>query len=369
MSGKLSKPSIQGSSRKPSGASGQFRWLLRQQTGEQIRHLLRDLFDEVDDFIFTAGQKGQFGEIANYLQAMREIRAKRQEFEDRFLEVFDLRFLATGSEIVQASGSADISMDLAAESITSEQTELDLALISMRRKVSKRYSSLISQLGRHVNQVCEAQPIERDFLVNDVMFAFESTQNIFNISIDVKLVLFKLFETKILLKLEPVFLECIHRFGKSENQDTGIEVRIVESVDAAISDAGKKIINDQDLIELVALLSDSGASADDDDQLSAADSIAYYLNLVDSLGSGTALIYRQGKQEQVCVLQKSRTVENSYALNNRQGRLLLTRSRIGLAISMRAGELQTPNDYVRSSPREVSILESLSASGFALTIQ
>ncbi|MEX2131942.1 MAG: DUF1631 family protein [Pseudohongiellaceae bacterium] len=353
-------------------AADQLRWSLGQCTRERIQHLCSDLFDEVDDFIFTAGQKGQFGEIANYLQAMREIRSNRQKFEDFFLAGFEVNFLTDGPELNTDVRNTENATAVGTKKIVPEQTELELALTSMRRKALRLYFPQIKQLAHFFNTSTYyrgAISIQEDFLVRNVISAFESAHTLFELPMDVKLILFKLFEKHLLLKLEPVFLDCKNIIGNTNHRKTGLDAEIVEPVDAAISDAGKKIINDQDLNEIVTLLSDKGRAADGDEQISEADTIAHHLKVVDSLPNGTALIYRSGQQEQVCVLQKSRTVENSYALNNRHGRLLLTRSRIGLAISMRAGELQTPEAYIGSCPNEVGILETLSGSGFGITIQ
>jgi hypothetical protein len=46
-------------------------WALRQRLRKQMDQLSSSFFDDVDDFIFEAGKKGQFTEGSDYLCAMR----------------------------------------------------------------------------------------------------------------------------------------------------------------------------------------------------------------------------------------------------------------------------------------------------------
>jgi hypothetical protein len=61
-------------------------WALKQRLRKQMNQLSSSFFDEVDDFVFEAGNKGQFTSGGDYLSAMREIRAKQVLFEETFLD-------------------------------------------------------------------------------------------------------------------------------------------------------------------------------------------------------------------------------------------------------------------------------------------
>jgi len=43
------------------------RWSLRQRLRKQMHELSGDFFDEVDDFLFSSGQLGQFSDHSIYL--------------------------------------------------------------------------------------------------------------------------------------------------------------------------------------------------------------------------------------------------------------------------------------------------------------
>ena len=61
-------------------------WALKQRLRKRMNHLSGSFFDKVKNFVFEAGQKGQFTAASDYLSTMREIRAKQVVFEETFLE-------------------------------------------------------------------------------------------------------------------------------------------------------------------------------------------------------------------------------------------------------------------------------------------
>ena len=61
-------------------------WALKQRLRKQMNQLSGSFFDKVKNFVFEAGQKGQFTAGSDYLSTMREIRAKQVVFEETFLD-------------------------------------------------------------------------------------------------------------------------------------------------------------------------------------------------------------------------------------------------------------------------------------------
>ena len=59
---------------------------LKQRLPKQMNQLSGSFFDEDDDFVFEAGQKGQFTAGSDYLSTMRETRAKQVVFGETFLD-------------------------------------------------------------------------------------------------------------------------------------------------------------------------------------------------------------------------------------------------------------------------------------------
>ena len=59
---------------------------LKQRLPKQMNQLSGSFFDEDDDFVFEAGQKGQLTAGSDYLSTMRETRAKQVVFGETFLD-------------------------------------------------------------------------------------------------------------------------------------------------------------------------------------------------------------------------------------------------------------------------------------------
>jgi len=107
----------------------------------------------------------------------------------------------------------------------------------------------------------------------------------------------------------------------------------------AVSEAGRRILDNNDLDDFVALLSDDReqAVAELDEE---AISMDYYLNMVDTMADGSKADLKNSDVEGKCRILKSASIANSYQVLDEQGRVLLTRGRVGLAVSLRAGEIR-----------------------------
>ena len=402
---------FQAKTRAPAGGELQrrdkLRWSLRQRLCEQIRHLAADCFDEVDDFLFAAGQQGQFSEEGSCLQAMREIRSKRDQFEESFLNAVsasllrDWRDLDSG-EITVVPGKKDAGL---------ENIEVELALKGMRRKALKFYAPHLKQLQQISSESAPENgfQVPGEWLVNNVIFAVEASHAVFNLPMEIKLIFLKLIEQHVLLKMDKLFLDTISILNnvndevfverlyaaaqglprsKVENPPVASAASPVVAPakpaqaiakskkplrapeqEAAISDVGKSIISADDLNELVSLLSGDKQNEPKAQVAAGKDDMTHYLALADSLVDGTELIYIRDRAEHVCLLQKSQSVENSYALRNRQGKLVLTRSRIGLAISLRSGELRVADGIDTQSGASATVFSPAPGSSFGFTIQ
>ncbi|MEX0617420.1 MAG: DUF1631 family protein [Pseudohongiellaceae bacterium] len=205
-------------SRTNLGLSEKIRWSLRERLCEQMRLLIADLFDETDDFLFASGQRGQFSQDSIYLKAMREIRAKQDLFEETFLRVIgeNLEGTRTG---VDKRGSPVDECDESSNAVF-EKVEIDLALRSMERKALKLYATLMQQiepLDSH-GAVAGMLSANNDFLVQHAMDAFEQAQEEFNLPLEVRLVLLKLYEQHFLMKMEKLYLDTISILTKSHDE-------------------------------------------------------------------------------------------------------------------------------------------------------
>lgn len=196
------------------------RWSIRQRMRKQMSQLTTDLFDAADDFLFSSGQKGQFGDGSTYLGAMRELRAKQKLFEDRFLDEVTQaikdsyrRGKTTGSSAAQ-SGRSDSEVVL-------EQVELDLAMQAMERKAAKTYLPFIKQIAslQKRREASEAGLVfPNNILTRAALDAFARAHSVLALPLDVRLVFIKLFEQHFLLKMEKIFLDIISIINNADDK-------------------------------------------------------------------------------------------------------------------------------------------------------
>ncbi|MFN3162171.1 MAG: DUF1631 family protein [Pseudohongiellaceae bacterium] len=187
------------------------RWSLRQRLRKQMSLLSCDFFDELDDFLFSAGRGGQLAAEGGYLNAMRELRARKSLFEEQLLE----KTLATVKESYRQDPVA-LQQSLGSiayrDAAVYESVEIDLALQAMARKADKAYFPVIKQIdalqSRH-ELTGSSQLLAPRILLAATLAAFREAQSVFTLGLEVRLLFIKLFEQHFLLKLEKAFVDMV----------------------------------------------------------------------------------------------------------------------------------------------------------------
>jgi hypothetical protein len=187
------------------------RWSIRQRLRKQMQLLDGDFFDAVDDFLFSGGQLGQFSESANYINSMRELRAKQNLFEEKFLDAVVREIKASYGKDAHNADDYDESPSAELDAAL-EQVEIDLALQAMSRKACKVYGPFIKQIDAIQSKASypvSDKIIEGDVLIEATLDAFSRAHHVFAIPLEIRLVFLKLFEQHFLLKMEKLFLDMI----------------------------------------------------------------------------------------------------------------------------------------------------------------
>ncbi|MDA0929503.1 MAG: DUF1631 family protein [Proteobacteria bacterium] len=187
------------------------RWSIRQRLRKQMQLLDGDFFDAVDDFLFSGGQQGQFSESANYINSMRELRAKQNLFEEKFLDAVVREIKASYGKNAYNADDYDESPSAELDAAL-EQVEIDLALQAMSRKACKVYRPFIKQIDAIQSKASypvSEKVIEGDVLIDATLDAFSRAHHVFAIPLEIRLVFLKLFEQNFLLKMEKLFLDMI----------------------------------------------------------------------------------------------------------------------------------------------------------------
>ncbi|MBL4821801.1 MAG: DUF1631 family protein [Gammaproteobacteria bacterium] len=226
-------------------AEEKFRWALKQHLCAQIREYDVDLFDQVDDFLFDRGQQGHSIDEGSYLKVMRDIRTRKELFEEQFLdstsssldsilrldrsqEVIEKETAGSSSEEERSEKSAlkpSESLHSEVENSVYEQIEIDLALNDMQRKAIKLYTPLIKKLENAPDSLSDSdsngsiEEEEKDILVKIVIQALGNSHGVFNLSLEFKLVFLKLFERYFLQNMEPMYKDLINMINNQGNLD------------------------------------------------------------------------------------------------------------------------------------------------------
>ena len=199
------------------------RWSLRQRLCEHMRHLITDLFDELDDFLFCSVQPEELGEGSVQLKLIREFRNKKQLFEEQFLSSIDG---ALQSTLVPKNAGNTIGAGHNQDKLSSsaiEKMEVDLALERMQRKAFKHYAPRIRQLGSSDKGSAQQGtdpilPENRDILIKNSLRALADSHRVFRVSLEHRLVFLKLFEKHLLFNMDKLYQDVISIINNKDNQ-------------------------------------------------------------------------------------------------------------------------------------------------------
>lgn len=360
---------------------------VRARSRKQMEKLCEEFFDAVDDFLFQSGTNGQFAQDSSYLKAMRELRAKQSVFVEVFLQI-TLATLFPLNEKTRKETLAAPRHLIDRHAAAIEMTEIDLALSAMHRKSEKFYGPLHEQVESAFSAIQSATSSDSDkqfALVSASLWAFGEAQRVLSLPLEIRLVVIKLFEQNFLMQLQPAILDVINllktnqpeaakannltavRFRSQPAMNTGIEEqgkdatpaakpqgkalpvvdapaspgigpRADRTPEASISPSGKQILDSNDLREISDLL--NGTSSESDlASPSMEEELLGSLPDLDKAGLSVPVNYKIDGEFQVCNLKKHAAKTGMYNITDRHSKITITRSKLGLAISLRAGEL------------------------------
>ena len=183
-----------------------------------MNQLSSSFFDEVDDFVFAAGNKGQFTSGGDYLSAMREIRAKQVLFAETFLDT-------AGNNMERGNSQFDYSTAQSRQDSDSpvifESMEIEFAASTMARKATQYYSPYIKQIESlfcAIEAKKEKHLIRGNTLVSSVLLGVVEAQDAIKINLEIRLVFMKLFEQHFLMKMGKLFLDSISILNNIDNK-------------------------------------------------------------------------------------------------------------------------------------------------------
>lgn len=179
--------------------------------------LLGEALGQVDDtlFDFLQGGSAAHGRHQQYFDAMRELRLKRESVLALYAEHFRTGSLAlergeprTVPRLVESDG--DRELQLVAEDELEEQLAIDMLAQTLRRRLGRALPALDRRLAAAVG-LATIEPAQNPFGAHYVAFALSAALRECEIGIQVKLVLFKLYERALAGRIDTLCLELNQR--------------------------------------------------------------------------------------------------------------------------------------------------------------
>lgn len=192
-------------------SAGQETYLqLRQRVVERLSRLLAAMLDQVDDALFERADKAKDNqEQGSFFTAMRQLRLGRRRLEEDFRQALEQAFTnlgqrggRSGQQAIALVSEADLAL------LDNEELESSIAIDSMTAKARALETKRLQQLQRCLEILFPRQRIDEDNSPLDpaqFVKAFVTAAADVDIEITPRLVLYKLFDIKVLGELGRIY--------------------------------------------------------------------------------------------------------------------------------------------------------------------
>ncbi len=192
---------------------GELLKLVRGIALKRINHLVGTLFENVDDALFDLAERAGSNAVqTEYFDGMREVRKKRQLVERLFQEQATKAFtdFADGKlgtarpEVAPQSPNGGLSL------VDDQELEESLAVTSMVAKAENRLTRAMFQLNQRLSVIIGGGKVEdgnNPIGPAALGQAFRAAVREFEVNVQVKLIVYKLFDRYVMSGLEPIYDE------------------------------------------------------------------------------------------------------------------------------------------------------------------
>ena len=183
----------------------------REVYSKYIINIHRDFFDKVDDELFTLSDKAESSTLQSvYFDAMRFVRKERDKLQIKYvknvLEQYD-RFWQNRGQAQRIELPQELDED-SFSLVENEDLEEDLAITTMVDKGQKLFHTDLYALDRRFGALLGIEIIDRDVNpVNpfNVCYGFENVIKPLDVELEIKLVIYKLYDRVVLSQLGEMY--------------------------------------------------------------------------------------------------------------------------------------------------------------------
>ncbi|MEO8460743.1 MAG: DUF1631 domain-containing protein [Dokdonella sp.] len=178
----------------------------------RLEVLARTLFDNVDDALFDRAEKAESNSVqAQFFDGMREVRKSRQRVERRFQELLSALFTDFASGRINAATSEMAVPTTSGLSLVEDRDlEEALAISGVVAKVESRLARPLFQVNRRLSVISGGSEIENALSpIGPAQLgqAFRESLAELDTVVEIKLIIYKLFDRYVMTALEPLYEE------------------------------------------------------------------------------------------------------------------------------------------------------------------
>ena len=200
-----------GSARKKGKSASADNAYLRRQAREcaesHLRGYIKQVFDKADDLLFERSNSGA-ADASDYFNALRELRLRRQQVEQRFqahfAEAYNKRLRGGPGVVPQSTNARENGLSL----IDEKELEESLAIEGLIGKSKERFRTPLYALTQRYQLIVGGVTLDEDIhpLAPDVIcHAFRDAFDGIELDVAIKLILYKLFEQHTLKELGTLY--------------------------------------------------------------------------------------------------------------------------------------------------------------------
>lgn len=177
-----------------------------------LLELIRKLYDQLDDALFELAQKAENNTLQSlYFDAMREVRLRREAFVSAYTENF-VNGYQSCCDCIQHDDVVSIKSALESEStlslVEADDLEEQIAISALINKAQHHFSRSLSELAHRYAYLLGGdalEPEKQPLSPRVITEAFQAACSVFEIPLEVKLILYKLLDKHVMGSLQGVY--------------------------------------------------------------------------------------------------------------------------------------------------------------------
>ena len=184
---------------------------VRDKAATLLKGNIQELFANADDSLFEMADRATSNSEQNSLfEAMRDLRLKRKNIESSFLQQLLESFTSLNQHIIGAAPTLEAYSFDSLSLIQNDALEESVAIDSMVAKVKRRDEQALQHLTARFNHTLSRKISDENNPLGPRALSeiFIKSCNSINFSINIKLIILKLFEKHILSELDTLYQEA-----------------------------------------------------------------------------------------------------------------------------------------------------------------